>query len=203
MEIPGMPCIPPVYSAGRGNRILLSPASSSVADSSALKEQAAGKLADHPSSAGPLLRQPIIFQGSNKAIRMLGCTRQLKERNEAAPRHAASVRSVATNRFCLPLLILILGPEREGMHRGSFLIIREMPLNTECRLIDYSRYAANTHSARAPTYAFDFMITVTFTQRHRSFRRHLCQLTRPSLTVTSLGKVSFDRFDGKDETKVR
>lgn len=50
------------------------------------------------------------------------------------------------------------------MHRSSFLIIREMPLNTECRLIDYSRYAANTHSIRASTHAFDFMIMVTLTQ---------------------------------------
>ena len=57
-----------------------------------LKEQAAGKLADRPSSAGPL-RQPIIFHGSNKAIRMLGCTRQLKERNEAAPRRVGQERS--------------------------------------------------------------------------------------------------------------
>ena len=111
------------------------------------------------------------------------------------PRRGASVRSVATNRFCPN------GPEREGMHRGSFLIIREMPLNTECRLIDYSRYAANTHSARAPTYAFDFMITryvraATAAPPH-SFQRRLCQLTRlTSLPVTSLATV-FGRLDGK------
>lgn len=38
-----------------------------------------------------------------------------------------------------------------------------MPLNTECRLIDYSRYAANTHSTRALTHSLDFIISFTFT----------------------------------------
>lgn len=70
----------------------------------------------------------------------------------------ASYRTVATNR--LPWT----EPEREGMHREALLIIREMPLNTECRLIDYSRYAANTHSARAITPSLDFMIMFTFTR---------------------------------------
>lgn len=102
----------------------------------------------------PSLRSPIIFEPSNKAIRMLGCTRRLKERNE----DGGQGRRPTTLK------------ERECIE-DLFLIIREMPLNTECRLIDYSRYAANTHSARASSLppslpAFDFMIMVMFTRNY-------------------------------------
>lgn len=55
-------------------------------------------------------------------------------------------------------LVPLLGLKEGGMHRDSLLIIREMPLNREYRTIDYSRYAANTHSVRAAMHAFDFMI---------------------------------------------
>ena len=65
----------------------------------------------------PSLRSPIIFQPSNKAIRMLGCTRQLKERNED---DGGRRRPTA---------------EREGMHRGSF------PYNTR----NAFKYGMPTH----------------------------------------------------------
>lgn len=105
-EIPWIPCIPSVQGRGR------------VTGSSAgfLRRRFFG-VEGGKRQSWPSLRSPIIFQPSNKAIRMLGCTRQLKERNED---DGGRRRPTA---------------EREGMHRGSF------PYNTR----NAFKYGMPTH----------------------------------------------------------
>lgn len=134
-EIPWIPCIPSVQGRGRVT-------GSSAADSSASKEASgrAGKPAGHP--FGRRLY-------SSRAIRRLGCSVVRGSLRREMRTTVGGVGPPLKERECIEDL---------------FLIIREMPLNTECRLIDYSRYAANTHSARASSLflspsAFDFMIT--------------------------------------------
>lgn len=130
-EIPWIPCIPSVQGRGRVT-------GSSAADSSASKEASgrAGKPAGHP--FGRRLY-------SSRAIRRLGCSVVRGSLRREMRTTVGGVGPPLKERECIEDL---------------FLIIREMPLNTECRLIDYSRYAANTHSARA--FSLSLSLSVRF-----------------------------------------
>lgn len=169
-EIPWIPCIPSVQGRGRVT-------GSSAADSSASKEASgrAGKPAGHP--FGRRLY-------SSRAIRRLGCSVVRGSLRREMRTTVGGVGPPLKERECIEDL---------------FLIIREMPLNTECRLIDYSRYAANTHSARAFSLSLSLSVRFRFYDYAKLLSSYLYFLMKVSWRmVREIWRLFLDRESWRD-----